>query len=83
MTMLIITAKEQNEEKQQPKSETVSDKTNKILVRNVPPAADEDILEVFFESKKKRGGGPVQSVQLNREKRWAIVEFYEQDGKLC
>ena len=54
--------------------------TNKILVKTFPPAVDEDMLEVFFESKKKVGGGPVKNVQLNREKNWAVVEFDEADG---
>lgn len=49
--------------------------TNKILVKNFPPAVDEDMLEIFFESKKKVGGGPVKNVQLNREKKWAVIEF--------
>ena len=54
--------------------------TNKILVKNIPSAIDEDILESFFESRKKRGGGPVKNVQLNREKNWAVLEFCEADG---
>ena len=54
--------------------------TNKILVKNFLPAIDEDMLELFFESKKKSGGGPIKNVQLNREKSWAVVEFCEADG---
>ena len=56
--------------------------TNKILVKNFLPVVDEDMLEIFFESKKKSGGGPVRIVQLNREKSWAVVEFCEADGRL-
>ena len=65
-------------------SDSVQDnvtKTNKILVKNIPSVIDEEILEVFFESKKKGGGGPVKNIQLNREKNWAIVEFSEVNGK--
>ena len=47
-----------------------------ILISNVPASADEEILELLFESKKK-GGGPVKHVQLNRQKEWAIIEFCE------
>ena len=57
-----------------------SSTTHKILVKNFPSAVDEDMLEIFFESKKKVGGGPVKNVQLNREKNWAVVEFDESDG---
>ena len=56
--------------------------TNKILVKNFPSNVDEDMLELFFESKKKSGGGPIKNVQLNREKKWAVVEFCEADGNL-
>ena len=56
--------------------------TKKILVKNFPSNVDEDMLEIFFESKKMSGGGPVRNVQLNREKKWAVVEFCEADGNL-
>ena len=51
--------------------------TKTIIVGNVPKAADEEVLELLFESKKRGGGGQVKSVQLNRQRRWAIVEFCE------
>ena len=60
------------------KTEVLS--TNKILVRNFTSVVDEDILETFFESRKKSGGGPVRNVQLNREKKWALIEFCEAEG---
>ena len=56
------------------------EKTNIILVQNIPPSLDEEVLELFFESKKKKGGGPVKHVKLDREKNWAIIEFYEPEG---
>ena len=46
----------------------------------MPSAADEDVLELLFESNRKGGGGPVKHVQLNREKKWAIIEFCEPDA---
>ena len=57
-----------------------NEKTNQILVQNIPASLDEEFLELFFESKKKKGGGPVKHVKLDREKHWAIVEFYEPEG---
>ena len=61
-------------------AEDYAPSTNKILVKNFPSNVDEDILESFFESSKRRGGGPVNNVQLNREKNWAVVEFCESEG---
>ena len=52
-------------------------RTKTILVKNVPASADEELLEVFFESTKKQGGGPVNSVKMHRDKNVAFVEFCE------
>ena len=49
-------------------------------MENVPPSADEDLLEVFFESKKKYGGGPVKNVKIIRSKNIALVEFCEKSA---
>lgn len=54
--------------------------TKAILVKNIPSDVDEDLLEVFFESRKKYGGGPVKSVQLFSEKQFALVEFEEPES---
>ena len=48
-----------------------------IIVENLPTTADEDLLEVFFESKKKYGGGPVKDVKIERDKNRAYVTFCE------
>lgn len=56
------------------------EKTNIILVQNIPPSLDEEFLELFFESKKKKGGGPVKHIKLDKENHWAIVEFYEPEA---
>ena len=55
-------------------------KTRTILVQKIPPSVDEEIIELFFESTKKKGGGPVKQVKLVREKNWATVEFCEPEG---
>ena len=52
--------------------------TNTIIVKNLPTSADEELLELFFESTKKQGGGPVKSVKILRDKNAAIVEFCEE-----
>ena len=52
-------------------------------MRNLPPAAvNEEYLDIFFESKKRQGGGPVQKVTLVKKKHYAIIEFEQPDGKI-
>ena len=55
---------------------------NKFIVKNIPQSVDEDILELFFESAKKVGAGPIKSVQLNRQKNWAIIDFCDPSCRL-
>ena len=57
-----------------------SKRTKTILVKNVPTNADEELLELFFESSKKQGGGPVQSVKIIRDKNVAFVEFCDRSS---
>ena len=51
--------------------------TSTILVKNVPASVDEELLEVFFESTKRQGGGLVKSVKIIADEQVAIVEFCE------
>ena len=46
-------------------------------MEKVPPTADEDLLEMFFESTKKYGGGPVTKVRIIRNRNIAYVTFRE------
>ena len=57
-----------------------SKKTKTLLVKNVPATADEDLLEMFFETTKKQGGGPVKSVKILRDKNVAFVEFCDRSS---
>ena len=59
-----------------------ADQTNyaSIIVGNIPPTVNEEVIEVFFESKKKGAGAPVKHVLLNRTKHWAVVEFEEPEA---
>ena len=57
-----------------------SKKTKTLLVKNVPTTADEDLLEMFFETTKKQGGGPVKSVKILRDKNVAFVEFCDRSS---
>ena len=55
-------------------------RTSTILVQKIPPSLDEEFIEIFFDSTKKKGGGPVKQIKLVREKNWATVEFCEPKG---
>ena len=46
-----------------------------MVVGNVPQAADEVVLELLFESNKRRGEEQVKSLYLNRQRRLAIVKY--------
>ena len=52
-----------------------STETNTIIVKNVPTSVDEELLDIFFESTKTQGGGPVKSVKILADEQVAIVEF--------
>ena len=63
---------------QQKQAPSPSTTTRSIIVRNLPASADEELLELFFESTKKQGGGPVESVKIfgdKQGKQVACVEF--------
>ena len=52
-------------------------------MRNLPPAAEnEEYLDIFFESTKRQGGGPVKTVILMKDKHSAVIEFEHPDGKI-
>ena len=46
-------------------------------MKNLPGTVDEELLEIFFESTKKQGGGPVKSVKMISDQNTAFVEFCE------
>ena len=63
------------------RTKNATQKTTKtILVKNIPATADDELLEVFFESTKKQGGGPVQNVKILRDKDVAFVEFCDRSS---
>ena len=55
----------------------------KIVVKNLPPSASEQYLEMYFENTKRQGGGPVKAVEFYADDHVAIVEFESADGKHC
>jgi hypothetical protein len=52
-----------------------------ILVKNLPATATDDSVSLSFESKRA-GGGDVARVDLDLEKKIALVEFEDPNGTM-
>ncbi|XP_062609393.1 uncharacterized protein LOC134271160, partial [Saccostrea cucullata] len=48
-----------------------------VKVTNLPPRTSEDQIELFFENRKKSGGGEVEKVEIDEATNSAIVWFKE------
>eukprot|EP00079_Xenopus_tropicalis_P032146 XP_017945917.1 PREDICTED: poly [ADP-ribose] polymerase 10-like [Xenopus tropicalis] len=55
--------------------------TTEILVQKIGPKISADLLEMYFESHRRSGGGAVCAVQLLTDKAAAIVSFIDHQGK--
>lgn len=69
-----------SDEDEEIEDEQVDDKT--LLVCDLPDNTDEETIEMFFESKKKSGGGSIQRLDFKKEKREAVIEFRNWKGNL-
>ncbi|XP_077991160.1 protein mono-ADP-ribosyltransferase PARP14-like isoform X2 [Glandiceps talaboti] len=49
--------------------------TNCIIVSNLPKHVSEDTVQLYFESTKRSGGGEVQDVEIDMERKAAFVFF--------
>ncbi|CAL1548783.1 unnamed protein product, partial [Lymnaea stagnalis] len=48
-----------------------------LKIKDLPPDITQDKLRIILSNKKRRGGGPVVSVDLDSEKHSAVVTFLE------
>lgn len=46
---------------------------------SLPPGVDEELLALYFENKRRSGGGPLASVVRKDDR--AVLVFEESDGK--
>ena len=54
--------------------------TNCILVQGLETQISRDMVELYFENKRKSGGGPVSDVEIDEENK-ALVYFEEWTSK--
>lgn len=53
-----------------------------VLVSDLPPGCTNEFLEMYFESKKKSGGGDVEKVEMFPDRNEAVITFESSDGML-
>ena len=52
-----------------------------ILVSNLAEDTTADVLEIFFESTKRTGGGPVEKIYMYQSHRQAVIVFHDKLGE--
>lgn len=52
----------------------------KVFVSKLPDGCEEETLELYFESTKRSGGGPVTNVLMSDCMQQAVVTFESQEG---
>ena len=57
--------------------------TDAIEVRGFPKNADEEMVTMFLENKRKSGGGPTKEVTFNRTDGTAVVIYNDSNSKFC
>ncbi|KAI0210543.1 hypothetical protein LSAT2_004740 [Lamellibrachia satsuma] len=55
----------------------LSTSTTAILVSGIKQTTDEEVLKLFFENRRRSGGGPVQNVDYRKSTGRAVITFYD------
>ena len=74
--------KDYGEENDKKESEDIEGTCRTILVTGLSKKISKDAIELYFENKKKTGGGEIVSATINLKKLEAVVEFKESEGTL-
>ena len=61
----------------------LSTSTTAILVSGIKQTTDEEVLKLFFENRRRSGGGPVQNVDYRKSTGRAVITFYDDKGILA
>ena len=59
-----------------------SQATCAILVEGIDSNTGKDVLEMFFENKKRSGGGEIERIQMFPKDGRAIIRFADKEGKV-
>ena len=54
--------------------------TKKLFIRYVADNICEDDLNIYFQSRKKSGGGDISHVSIDKGQRFAEIEFEDASG---
>lgn len=54
--------------------------TKTLFIRNVADNICEDDLSIYFQSRKKSGGGDIIHVSIDKRQRFAEIEFEDASG---
>lgn len=63
-------------------SETKHDSCRMVLVKGITSDMSKDALELFFENRKKSGGGEIENTTIDLKKGEAVIEFKSSKGNL-
>lgn len=53
-----------------------------VEIRGLSPTTSEQMLTLFFENRKRSGGGPIAEIIVKPEDRCAVITFESAEGKL-
>ena len=52
----------------------------RVVVEGIPESTHEDCIEVFFENRRKSGGGPIEHIERDQEKGCVIITYESAEG---
>ena len=55
---------------------------NMVVVRGINEKTEKETLKMFFQSKKRSSGGPMDNIDYNRFKHEATITFWNVEGTL-
>ncbi|CAL1527167.1 unnamed protein product [Lymnaea stagnalis] len=58
----------------------MGEEVKQLQIKDLPPDITEDQLRTILSNKKRRGGGPVERINLDREERSAVVTFCDSEA---
>ncbi len=52
-----------------------------VKVTGIPQSLKRDVIELFFESSKRSGGGDIKDLTICREHNFVVITYQEPEGK--